>query len=449
MESKKEIHTAGSLYSEVTKLDEFRFEGNNNQITPSLSEFELRKIKDELGMLDSGGEFDNLSQPLPSICVDGNTEQGTPFDFPLTEEERALLEQCTIGSPRRFSDSPSVCSTSLEQLADSLIKDFEDMDSEEEMCFAPKGAESTEEGNASVDRKYSQGQFGLKTSLVQKENLEFDQVNKGVEVSKPSEHNKGNINEPKQGSPKSSEISISHQISRNMDTCSSSASTSSQNGHFSEGTSRSPSIDSDSLPASIDSGLPVKDVHIPQHNYFVVVAIDFGTTFSGYAFSFTRDPESVHMMRRWEGGDPGVTNQKTPTTLLLKPDGSFHSFGFGARDFYHDLEPDDAKKWMYFEKFKMSLHSNKVMLLVLAYSLCKTLIYKIPEIAVYIGLDISFSVCSINSRVLFEISPGSAMQLDSLVVKNQQSMSFRIVLGVLTILFIGKRKHLSRTFQWI
>ena len=182
-----------------------------------------------------------------------------------------------------------------------------------------------------------------------------------------------------------------------MDTCSSSASTSSQNGHFSGGTSRSPSIDSDSLPASIDSGLPVKDVHIPQHNYFVVVAIDFGTTFSGYAFAFTREPESVHMMRRWEGGDPGVTNQKTPTTLLLKPDGSFHSFGFGARDFYHDLEPDDAKKWMYFEKFKMSLHSNKVRLLLFAYSLCKTAIYKIPEIAVYFGIDLGFSVCSINT----------------------------------------------------
>lgn len=410
MESEEQINTAGNLDSELTKLNEFRFEGNNNQITPSLSEFELRKIKDELGMLDNGGEFDHLSQPLPSICVDGNTEQGTPFDFPLTEEERALLEQCTIGSPRRFSDSPSVCSTSLEQLADSLIKDFEDMDSEEEMCFAPKGAESVEEGNASVDHGYYQGPFGMKTSPVQKENLEFGQVKESqdFEVSKPSEDNKGNINEPNQGSPKSSENSISHQINRNMDTCSSSASTSSQNGHFSEGTSRSPSIDSDSLPASIDSGLPVKDVHVPQHNYFVVVAIDFGTTFSGYAFAFTREPESVHMMRRWEGGDPGVTNQKTPTTLLLKPDGSFHSFGFGARDFYHDLEPDDAKKWMYFEKFKMSLHSNKVMLLLFAYSLCKTAIYKIPEIAVYFGIDLGFSVCSINTLTVFDLLPGSA-----------------------------------------
>ncbi len=98
----------------------------------------------------------------------------------------------------------------------------------------------------------------------------------------------------------------------------------------------------------------------PTDKHFVVAAIDFGTTYSGYAFSFTRDPDSIHMMRKWEGGDPGVSNQKTPTTLLLKPNSEFHSFGFGARDFYHDLEEAEAKKWYYFEKFKMSLHSNQV-----------------------------------------------------------------------------------------
>ncbi|KAH8019252.1 hypothetical protein HPB51_018479 [Rhipicephalus microplus] len=94
-------------------------------------------------------------------------------------------------------------------------------------------------------------------------------------------------------------------------------------------------------------------------SHFVVVAIDFGTTYSGYAFSFTRDPDNIHMMRKWEGGDPGVVNQKTPTTLLLNPDGEFHSFGFTARDVYHDLDAQEAKQWMFFEKFKMTLHSNE------------------------------------------------------------------------------------------
>ena len=56
----------------------------------------------------------------------------------------------------------------------------------------------------------------------------------------------------------------------------------------------------------------------------------------------------------------GINNQKTPTVLLLTPDQEFHSFGFTARDFYHDLQPREAKRWLYFDKFKMLLHHNKV-----------------------------------------------------------------------------------------
>lgn len=64
--------------------------------------------------------------------------------------------------------------------------------------------------------------------------------------------------------------------------------------------------------------------------------------------------------RKWEGGDPGVANQKTPTSLLLTPEGVFHSFGYTARDYYHDLDPEEARDWLYFEKFKMKIHSTSV-----------------------------------------------------------------------------------------
>ena len=90
-----------------------------------------------------------------------------------------------------------------------------------------------------------------------------------------------------------------------------------------------------------------------HRGHIVVVAIDFGTTYSGYAYSFTRDPSQVHMMRKWEGGDGGVVNEKTPTCILLTPEGQFHSFGYSARDSYHDLDPGQAKTWLYFDKFKM------------------------------------------------------------------------------------------------
>ncbi|XP_033119508.1 uncharacterized protein LOC117118871 isoform X2 [Anneissia japonica] len=93
--------------------------------------------------------------------------------------------------------------------------------------------------------------------------------------------------------------------------------------------------------------------------YKVVVAIDFGSTFSGYAYCFPINSEQIFMMRKWQGGDPGVRNAKMPSTLLLTPEGDFHSFGYKARDFYHDMEHKEAQKWLYFDKFKMTLHANQ------------------------------------------------------------------------------------------
>ncbi|KAL1122992.1 hypothetical protein AAG570_003316 [Ranatra chinensis] len=97
-----------------------------------------------------------------------------------------------------------------------------------------------------------------------------------------------------------------------------------------------------------------------RENYDVVVAIDLGTTYSGYAFAYTNNTndKQIHMMRQTEGGDRGLNNQKVPTVLLLTPEEKFHSFGFAARDAYHDLDSHEAKHWLYFDKFKMHLHNN-------------------------------------------------------------------------------------------
>lgn len=51
-----------------------------------------------------------------------------------------------------------------------------------------------------------------------------------------------------------------------------------------------------------------------------------------------------------------------PTVLLLKPTGLFHSFGYSARDYYHDLPAREARQWLYFDKFKMTLHHQKLLL---------------------------------------------------------------------------------------
>ena len=69
----------------------------------------------------------------------------------------------------------------------------------------------------------------------------------------------------------------------------------------------------------------------------------------------------VNIFSFYVGDDPGLSNQKTPTILLLTPTQQFHSFGFSARDFYHDLDQNEARRWYYFDKFKMILHHNKVI----------------------------------------------------------------------------------------
>ncbi len=75
-----------------------------------------------------------------------------------------------------------------------------------------------------------------------------------------------------------------------------------------------------------------------------------------------------------------MINQKTPTILLLDPRGKFHSFGFSARDFYHDLKEADAKRWMLFERFKMVLHHEKVRLIVMACCLLLILMLRLLAI---------------------------------------------------------------------
>ena len=113
----------------------------------------------------------------------------------------------------------------------------------------------------------------------------------------------------------------------------------------------------DSLPQADGNSTP------PSSKYTAVVAIDFGTTYSGYAYAFSSDPTRKvqvmsHRLCGSQRGDGYGIQQ--PTVLLLTGDGQFHSFGFEAQHYYHDMDEYDAPNWLYFEKFKMELHSRKV-----------------------------------------------------------------------------------------
>ena len=98
-----------------------------------------------------------------------------------------------------------------------------------------------------------------------------------------------------------------------------------------------------------------------RDNYDVVAAIDFGTAFSGFAFSFNhRDgSEDIYMNKAW-GSAQGYSTLKTPTCILLNQDKKFVKFGFEAAEQYAELEDAQDKSFYFFDRFKMMLHGCEV-----------------------------------------------------------------------------------------
>ena len=123
---------SSNINERLQQLDE-----NQNHLLP-IQEDNLLELKKELGLIDGDGN-DFYTQFSPSMAAEdsvfavstaSDADSGfTPFDSPLTDEERILLEQCTIGSPVSFSaraDRTSIRSSqSLDQITDILIRDLE------------------------------------------------------------------------------------------------------------------------------------------------------------------------------------------------------------------------------------------------------------------------------------------------------------------------------------
>ena len=68
------------------------------------------------------------------------------------------------------------------------------------------------------------------------------------------------------------------------------------------------------------------------------------------------------MNRAW-GHDQGTATLKTPTSLLLHPDGNFNSFRYEAEEKYANFLDGEDRDYLYFKHFKMALHKSEVMLI--------------------------------------------------------------------------------------
>ena len=99
-----------------------------------------------------------------------------------------------------------------------------------------------------------------------------------------------------------------------------------------------------------------------DESYLLVAAIDFGTTFSGYAFSLKSNKYDIKMNKNW-GEELTCSSYKAPTSVMTKPDGTFHSFGYTAESDYMELDPNqDAiggpTGYNLYRHFKMLLHNQ-------------------------------------------------------------------------------------------
>ncbi|KAK1172346.1 heat shock 70 kDa protein 12A-like [Acipenser oxyrinchus oxyrinchus] len=91
---------------------------------------------------------------------------------------------------------------------------------------------------------------------------------------------------------------------------------------------------------------------------FLVVAIDFGTAFSGYCFCVKSCTDNIRSV--FWGMGHGYRSPKTPTCALFNPEKKFIKFGYDAVIKYNTMVSEQSRKWYFFENFKMELYSKKV-----------------------------------------------------------------------------------------
>lgn len=104
-----------------------------------------------------------------------------------------------------------------------------------------------------------------------------------------------------------------------------------------------------------------------EDNNLFVAAIDFGTSYFGYAWSSKEDFKNyqdktdkepkIYTNPPWNSGGRGFFSEKTPTSLLLNSDRKLVAFGYDAENQYADLSQDEKHSdYYFFQRFKMNLH---------------------------------------------------------------------------------------------
>ena len=94
------------------------------------------------------------------------------------------------------------------------------------------------------------------------------------------------------------------------------------------------------------------------NNIEIVVGIDFGTTYSAYAYSYAYEKDKIFINSDWPSGSQAC---KETTAILFNEDKEFVAFGEEAVEKFNSLADDDEESsWYFFNLFKMALYEKKV-----------------------------------------------------------------------------------------
>ncbi|XP_073673530.1 heat shock 70 kDa protein 12A-like [Garra rufa] len=91
------------------------------------------------------------------------------------------------------------------------------------------------------------------------------------------------------------------------------------------------------------------------------IAIDFGTSYSGYAFSFKSDFNQEQIWIPSWGMGQGQKTFKTPTCILFDEEENFQKFGYEAlRTYTLAMKKEQTMNHYLFEHFKMELYNTEI-----------------------------------------------------------------------------------------
>ena len=85
---------------------------------------------------------------------------------------------------------------------------------------------------------------------------------------------------------------------------------------------------------------------------FISAAIDMGTTYCGFAYSWKHDPLKII-------GDRNL--MQSPACILFSEDKKIDSFGYDAEEIYSELLEDEMQDgWFFFKRFREALSNKNV-----------------------------------------------------------------------------------------